>query len=125
MSNKSYEDIANINIKNDVCIHMGCHEGNGLGLFEAISVGTPVLTINNPPNNEIIIDGINGWTIGYTVHNLTDNCDAITYRSVLVESDLKKKFLYIDSVYDRTMVTKSVVEHVVNNNYIDNLVKVL
>ena len=117
VSNKTYEDIAKINIQNDVCIHMGCHEGNGLGLFEAISVGTPVLTINNPPNNEIIIDGINGWTIGYTVHNLIDNCDAITYRSVLIDNELRKKILFIDKNYDRNSITNSVLEHITNENY--------
>lgn len=125
VSNRTYRDIAELNRKHDICIHVGCHEGCGLGLFESIAVGTPVLTIDNPPNNEIIIDGINGWTINYSVHNLTDNANGITYRSVLNTESLKKKVLEIDKTWNGELMRKSVLNHKMEDSYIDNLVKVL
>ena len=44
----------------DVCLAPSRWEGLGLHLFEAMAVGMPVLTNDNPPMNEIVKDGVNG-----------------------------------------------------------------
>jgi glycosyltransferase involved in cell wall biosynthesis len=125
VQNRSYREIVETTKKHDIVIHVGCHEGCGLGLFEAIACGTPVLTINNPPNNEIIIDGVNGWTVDYSAHNLTDNMYGLTMRSVVKPDALKRKLLEIDRMYNRENMRKSVLAHKVNEGYVDVLADVI
>jgi glycosyltransferase involved in cell wall biosynthesis len=127
ISNLSYEEIAKLYKKHDIFIHMGCHEGLGLGFYESIASGTPVLTINNPPNNEIIVEPINGWNIKYTTKNLTDNNLGITKKSLFDENSLYEKISHIDKTYNRKNMFESVKNHneLINVNYIDNLIKFL
>lgn len=72
-----YYEILQFYHENDVCIHMGTHEGLGIGFYEAVQQGCPVLTMDCEPNNEIVINGKNGWTIDCTAHKMTDNTDGI------------------------------------------------
>ncbi len=44
----------------DVCLAPSRWEGLGLHLYEAMGLGLPVLTNDNPPMNEVIVDGENG-----------------------------------------------------------------
>ncbi len=47
----------------DACIAPSRWEGLGLHLFEATALGVPILTNDNPPMNEIVIDGANGLLV--------------------------------------------------------------
>ena len=47
----------------DVCIAPSRWEGLGLHLFEATALGVPVLTNDNPPMNEVVLDGVNGLLV--------------------------------------------------------------
>jgi glycosyltransferase involved in cell wall biosynthesis len=47
----------------DVCLAPSRWEGLGLHLFEATALGLPVLTNDNPPMNEVVIDGMNGLLV--------------------------------------------------------------
>jgi glycosyltransferase involved in cell wall biosynthesis len=104
---------------------MGCHEGLGMGFYEALASGTPVITINNPPNNEIIKENINGWCIDYTPYELSDNNCGIVNRCIFNEDELKNKILHIDKTYNKQKMYDSVVSSNVNNDYIENLIKYL
>jgi len=44
----------------DVCLSPSRWEGLGLHLYEASAFGMPVITNDNPPMNEIVMDGVNG-----------------------------------------------------------------
>ena len=44
----------------DVCLAPSRWEGLGLHLFEATALGVPIVTNDNPPMNEVVIDGENG-----------------------------------------------------------------
>lgn len=44
----------------DVCVAPSRWEGLGLHLYEAMALGLPVITNDNPPMNEVIHDGVNG-----------------------------------------------------------------
>ena len=123
IKNLSYKEISNLYKNNDIFIHMGCHEGLGLGLYESISVGTPVITIDNCPNNEIIVEPINGWNVNYKCERLTDNDQGITRKSVFDENDLLKKIIYIDKTYNRKNIFNSVIKYNdINSKYIDILI---
>ena len=95
INNYSYHDIIDIYNKSDIFIHMGSHEGLGLGFFESIYAGTPVLTMNWVPNNEIIINNINGWLIDCNFTNLNDNDISLINMGIINEYNLKNKILEI------------------------------
>jgi 1,2-diacylglycerol 3-alpha-glucosyltransferase len=47
----------------DVCVAPSRWEGLGLHLYEAMALGLPVITNDNPPMNEVIADGANGLLV--------------------------------------------------------------
>jgi glycosyltransferase involved in cell wall biosynthesis len=47
----------------DVCVAPSRWEGLGLHLFEAMALGLPVIANDNPPINEVILDGENGLLV--------------------------------------------------------------
>ena len=47
----------------DVCLAPSRWEGLGLHLFEATALGLPIVTNDNPPMNEVVIDGMNGLLV--------------------------------------------------------------
>ena len=48
----------------DVCLSPTRWEGLGLPLYEAIAFGQPVITNDNEPMNEAVLDGVNGLLVG-------------------------------------------------------------
>ena len=47
----------------DVCVAPSRWEGLGLHLYEAMALGLPVIANDNPPTNEVIVDGENGLLV--------------------------------------------------------------
>ncbi len=47
----------------DVCLAPSRWEGLGLHLFEATALGLPIVSNDNPPMNEVVIDGSNGLLV--------------------------------------------------------------
>jgi glycosyltransferase involved in cell wall biosynthesis len=47
----------------DVCVAPSRWEGLGLHLYEAMALGLPVITNDNPPMNEVVRDGENGLLV--------------------------------------------------------------
>ena len=103
VNHMSYKEIIDKYIENDIFIHMGTHEGLGLGFYESLYCGNPILTINCIPNNEIIINNINGWLIECKYEEPNDNNDAIINMSVIDEKILQNKIEYIIINKDKTL----------------------
>jgi glycosyltransferase involved in cell wall biosynthesis len=61
----------------DVSIQVSSHEGLGLGFYESISRGTPVISLDVPPHNEVVLRGKTGWLLKTTDQALPDNDDGI------------------------------------------------
>ena len=101
----TYSDIINLYHNHHVSIQVSKHEGLGLGFYESVATGTPVISLNTPPHNEIILDGINGWIIDSTEEPMVDNKDPIFNSASFDPSDLQKKILQIaqefNSNYDK------------------------
>lgn len=79
----------------DVCIQVSRHEGLGLGFYESIFTGTPVLTLNGAPHNEIIKDGTNGWIIPCFNEKNKENQECLIESLNFKQEDLMKKILDI------------------------------
>ena len=89
IGSKSYSEIAHLYKKHDIFIHLGTHEGLGLGFYEAIASGCPVVTIDCPPNNEIIEHSKNGWLVpNYEFIDMTDNDKGVIYKSSVRVEDI-------------------------------------
>jgi len=49
--------------EHDVSIQVSSHEGLGLGFYESISHGTPVISLDASPHNEVVLEGETGWLV--------------------------------------------------------------
>ena len=105
----SDKEINELYINHHISIQVSKHEGLGLGFYESISYGTPVITLNTPPHNEIIKDNINGWVIDCYFKEMTDNTNAM-YGSA---------YFNINNLCDKIIEVSN--EKVINN-IIDSLV---
>lgn len=56
-------EILDLYEEHDISIQVSSHEGLGLGFYESISRCTPVLSLDAPPHNEIVLEGETGWLI--------------------------------------------------------------
>jgi hypothetical protein len=80
--NYSYSEVIE-NIKNnDIIIHLGDHEGLGLGFFEALNNNKLLITLDTYPNKEFI-NGENGYLINCKFEELTDNNEGIVNRAAV------------------------------------------
>jgi len=67
------EEILALYEEHDVSIQVSSHEGLGLGFYESISCGTPVVSLDAPPHNEIVLEGETGWLIPAQAKAMPDN----------------------------------------------------
>ena len=95
IGSRTYKEIASLYKKNDIFIHLGGHEGLGIGLFEAIASNVPVLTLDNSPNNEIIINNVNGWLIPCKYEEMDDNKYGLIKKATIEKSDIINCIKYI------------------------------
>ncbi len=113
VNNFSYKSIIDKYHENDVLIHLGSHEGLGLGFYEGLYTGCPILTLNWIPNNEIIKNNINGWIVDTTFSTLNDNDNGIINMGIIKQQTLTDKIIEI--------LSNSVETIEIINNTIDNV----
>ena len=59
-----------------ISIQVSKHEGLGLGFYESISMGTPVISLNTAPHNEVIKPNKTGWLLDCQYIDMEDNDDS-------------------------------------------------
>lgn len=91
-SHMKYTDIISLYHEHHVSVQVSKHEGLGLGFYESLATGTPVITLDTPPHNEIILNEINGWVIPCTYKPMTDNKDPLFDSAYFDPEVLAKKF---------------------------------
>ena len=101
--NFSYQDNLNNIKKNDICIHLGCQEGLGLGFYEALYLGLPILTLNWTPNNELIFHYKNGWLVNCTGSKVYENNECLIKKGTFELNDLNNTLLDIINNIDETI----------------------
>ena len=84
----------------------------GLGFYESLYLGLPVLTIDWTPNNEIVRNNINGWLIKCSYDNVYENQECLIYRGMVDEDDLKKEIIKVCNDLD---ITKKIINSTINN----------
>jgi glycosyltransferase involved in cell wall biosynthesis len=84
----SHEDILDLYEQSDVSIQVSSHEGLGLGFYESISRGTPIISLDVPPHNEVVEHGRSGWLLKARSCRLPDNDDALVTAAKFDVADL-------------------------------------
>jgi glycosyltransferase involved in cell wall biosynthesis len=119
-SHISYNDIINLYYDHHITLHLSKHEGLGLGFYESLSTGTPVLTLETQPHNEIIRDGINGWIIPCYYKKMNDNIDPLIDSAYFDTEDLKIKILEVIKNDKKTdCISNNTIKRVIKNLIID------
>lgn len=98
-----YKEIITFYQKSHVSIQVSKHEGLGLGFYESLMTGTPVITLNTPLHNEVIIDGENGWWIDCEYEDMKDNPESLLQSAIFETKDLTNKMLKIADDYENTL----------------------
>ena len=110
--NYSYNENLNNISQNDIFIHCGGQEGLGLGFYEALYLGLPVLTLDWTPNNEIIKNNYNGWLIPINIDKVYENQECLINRAIINDINLKNKILEIITNLDNT---NAIINNTINN----------
>ncbi|BAQ50173.1 MULTISPECIES: glycosyltransferase family 4 protein [Methylobacterium] len=102
-----HEEIIDLYRKSDVSIQVSSHEGLGLGFYESIATATPVISLDVPPHNEPVVDGVTGWLLPAKFHRLPDNDDGVVEAAQFDPADLMNLILSlnIDDVAERINTT--------------------
>lgn len=105
---QSYEDILRMYQTHNVNIQVSKHEGLGLGFYESIATGTPVITLDTPPHNELIIHKTNGWLIKCTHEDMKDNTDGLVQSALFDPEDLADQIVSLaNDISQLKQVTKN------------------
>ena len=83
------EEINELYDISDVSIVLSRQEGLGLPFYEPLRRLVPVLTHQGKPHSEIIIEGVNGWTIPCTqLEKMNDNPESLFGSYIFKVEDL-------------------------------------
>jgi glycosyltransferase involved in cell wall biosynthesis len=105
-----YRDVIRLYSECHISIQVSSHEGLGLGFYESIAQGTPVISLNTPPHNEVIINGVSGWLLPCTYGKLSDNKDAVIDEAFFKVEDLV-------TLIDHLLETPSEIDMVQNSTF--------
>jgi glycosyltransferase involved in cell wall biosynthesis len=87
----SRKEILELYYTHHINIQVSKHEGLGLGFYESILTGTPCISLNVPPHNEVILDNVNGWLIDSYYKKMVDNDDSLLESAYFNTQDLANK----------------------------------
>jgi glycosyltransferase involved in cell wall biosynthesis len=95
-----YKKIIDLYYEHHISIQVSKHEGLGLGFYEALGTGTPVITLSVPPHNEIVRDGINGWIVDSYYKKMEDNNDSLIESAYFDPKKLSNKISLLLENFD-------------------------
>jgi glycosyltransferase involved in cell wall biosynthesis len=89
--------------KNDIFIHCGGQEGLGLGFYEALYLGLPIVTLDWTPNNELIKENYNGWLVDVKIDKVYENTECLINRALINKEEFKNKIINIAKNRENTI----------------------
>lgn len=120
----TYKEICQLYIDHDISIQISKHEGLGLGFYESLYLATPVLTLDTPPHNEIVIHNKYGWCMQCSKSGNNEVKNGLVSEAIVSNGTLAYWLRKI--VVDRSMYYKifdEVYEYKNNNNTIVEALK--
>ena len=112
--NLSDSEIADLYVSHDVSIQIPSHEGIGIGFYESISLGTPVVSLDTPPHNEVVIPKYSGWLLPVRTIRLPDNLYGLVNAAEIIPGALTN---FIIDLKDEDLKNTISVTH---NFYLEN-----
>ena len=109
---KSYKQILETYINNDIFIHLGTQEGLGLGFYESLYCGTPILTIDWIPNTELIQHNKNGWISSCLYSKNYENTISIINKGNIIKTEI---YTTIVEILSNTQNTISIIKNTFND----------
>jgi hypothetical protein len=109
----SFDELTKLYKSHDIAIQVSKQEGLGLGFYDAIYNGLPVITLDTPPHNEIITDDI-GWKIPCYYKPITDNNDALIEAAYFNNDDLTN--LVEKIIQENSLIKKNNIEEYCRKN---------
>jgi hypothetical protein len=109
---KSYKQILETYINNDIFIHLGTQEGLGLGFYESLYCGTPILTIDWIPNIELIQNNKNGWISNCLYSKNYENTISIINKGNIIKTEI---YTTIVEILSNKQNTISIINDTYNN----------
>lgn len=106
----SYKEVQKLYSEADVFIQVSKKEGLGLGFFESLCYGTPILTLDTAPHNEIVTDTINGWVCICKHEKMDDNPEALLEDAIVNVELLSEKIVEILTQYDMTNIQRTTIQ---------------
>ena len=74
----AHDEVMELYKASDVSIQVSSHEGVGMGFYESLAAGTPVISLDVPPHNEVVLPGLTGWLLNADLVPLPDNDDPVS-----------------------------------------------
>ena len=84
----------------------------GLGFYEALYLGLPILTLDWTPNNEIIKNNYNGWLISCKIDRIYENQESLINRGIIDKNIFLEKLKNIITNVDNTI---TIINNTINN----------
>lgn len=98
-----YAAVTQLYRDHDIVLHISRSEGLGLGFYEALAAGAPVLTLDKPPHCEIVQHGVNGLYVPAHGRPMPDNDAALIQAWYINEADLAAAFQSLSVERCRTL----------------------
>lgn len=121
----NYNQILDLYRNHHISIQVSKHEGLGLGFYEALATDTPIISLDTPPHNELVLDEINGWLLPCHHEDMLDNPNSLLKSARFLQKDLADKIIDIKvkgiDYYNR--IIDSLREDYSSRLEIDNFVK--
>ena len=88
LGDMTHSSILSLYASHDCVIVASENEGLGLSLYEPLAFGTPIITMNCEPHNEVIKSDVNGWLVpvAYTTPILANSAAIILANVIDVDS---------------------------------------
>ena len=104
----SYNDIIKLYHESHITIQVSKHEGLGLGFYESLYYGKPLITLDTAPHNEIINNN-NGWLIPCHYKKIIENNESLimaAYFDINVLSEKINKIVEnFDNMYENLIIS--------------------
>lgn len=91
----SHAQIKTLYQQHHVSIQVASHEGLGLGFYESLACHTPIISLDQAPHNEVIIEGRSGWLLPSSPFELHDNDQALVKGGHFNPEDLSDKIIWL------------------------------
>lgn len=95
----------------DVSIQVSSHEGVGMGFYESLANGTPVISLDVPPHNEVVLHGLTGWLLKADLVPLPDNDDPVSRAARFNTQDLADLIFSLEKAEIAAMIRSAAKTH--------------